>query len=60
MTLMPATFFLPKLDTVSEPFRPGMDHQSRLEDYDYVEEEWFATGEGDSRPYTTTVLVRRP
>src|SRR5262245_33392970 len=31
-----------------------------LEDFDYVEEEWFASGEEQGRPFTTWMLVRRP
>jgi hypothetical protein len=31
-----------------------------LEEAGYVEEEWFVAGEADGRPYTTTVVVRRP
>lgn len=31
-----------------------------LEDNDYVQEEWIATGEEDGHPYATTLCVRRP
>jgi hypothetical protein len=37
-----------------------MGHQGNTQDFGYIEEEWFASGEEDGRPYTTTVLVRLP
>jgi hypothetical protein len=60
MTVTPATLYLPDGGADSEHFRPGMGFEGRVDDFDYVEEEWFATGEDDGRPYTTAVLVRRP
>jgi hypothetical protein len=44
----------------SAPFVPPGSYRGSLEDADYVEEEWFATGEEGGRPYATAVLVRRP
>jgi hypothetical protein len=44
----------------AEPFVPPGAYRGRLEDFGYVEEEWFATGEEGGRPYATRVLVRRP
>jgi hypothetical protein len=41
-------------------FVPYAAEVPALEDHDYVQEEWFATGEEDGHPYATTVLVRRP
>lgn len=46
----------------SEPlFTPAGEYRSRAVDHDYVEEEWFASGEDAAgRRYTTQVFVRRP
>ncbi|MEU4226976.1 alpha/beta hydrolase domain-containing protein [Nonomuraea sp. NPDC026600] len=44
----------------SATFIPHASHLPALDDYDYVQEEWIATGEEDGHPYATTVLVRRP
>ena len=42
-------------------FTPAGEYRARAADHDYVEEEWFATGEDAAgRPYTTQVFVRRP
>ena len=42
-------------------FTPAGEYRARAADHDYVEEEWFATGQDDAgRPYTTQVFVRRP
>lgn len=60
VTVTPATLYRPEFVEGSQPFIPGMGHQGRLSDFDYIEEEWFATGEEDGRPYVTTVLVRIP
>lgn len=58
-TVTPAAFHRPRHG--SEPFQPLTAYQARLGDFDYVEEEWFATGRDDNgEAYTTTVLVRRP
>jgi hypothetical protein len=42
------------------PYVPPGDHRGHLADFDYVEEEWFASGVADGRPYATTLFVRRP
>lgn len=41
-------------------FVPYASDVPRFEDFDYVQEEWIATGEADGDAYATTVLVRRP
>ncbi|WP_329213903.1 alpha/beta hydrolase domain-containing protein [Streptomyces sp. NBC_01485] len=47
-------------DDGSATFAPYGTHVPSLDTYDYVEEEWIATGEEDGHSYATTVLVRRP
>lgn len=59
MTATAATLSRPPSDG-SAPFVPPGTYRGSLEDADYVEEEWFATGEEEGRPYATAVLVRRP
>ena len=44
----------------SPPFAPYASDQPPFSDYDYIQEEWIATGDERGRPYATTVLVRRP
>jgi Alpha/beta hydrolase domain len=44
----------------SPRFVPTGSYQGTLEDFDYVEEEWFATGTVDRHPYRTQLTVRRP
>jgi hypothetical protein len=39
---------------------PTGAYRGRLDEFDYVEEEWFASGEVDGHPYTTSVFVRLP
>jgi hypothetical protein len=59
MTVTPATLTRPS-PAVPTPHVPPGEYRGRLADFDYVEEEWFATGDSDDGPYVTTVLVRRP
>ncbi|MFJ2113147.1 alpha/beta hydrolase domain-containing protein [Streptomyces sp. NPDC087850] len=47
-------------DDGSATFTPYGTHVPSLDTYDYVEEEWIATGEENGHTYATTVLVRRP
>lgn len=50
-----------QLSDGSPTFIPAGEYRTRAADLDYVEEEWFATGEDDAgRPYTTQVFIRRP
>lgn len=47
--------------SAGEGFVPLGEYQTRASDFDYVEEEWFASGTDDKgRPYNTHVFVRRP
>ncbi len=41
-------------------FTPHGTDVPPLDDYDYVQEAWTATGEEDGHPYATTPCVRRP
>ena len=59
MIVTPAT--LRSLPEDGSPvFSPYATETPSLDDYDYVQEEWIATGDEDGRPYATTILVRRP
>ena len=60
MTVTPAALTNPPSGAGSEPFVPTGAYRGLLDDFDYVEEEWFASGEVDGHPYTTSVFVRRP
>jgi hypothetical protein len=55
--------YAPKFADDSQPWLPMTDATARARavDFDYIEEEWFATGEDETgHPYVTTVFVRRP
>src|SRR5262245_64257731 len=60
MAVQPAQLDRPDAPAGSEPFVPSGSFEGDPKEYDFVEEEWFATGEVDGHPYTTTVYVRRP
>jgi hypothetical protein len=65
MTVQPATLTRSPAGDASEWYSPPgeyrrHEHRGRIEDSDYVEEEWFATGEADGEPYATQLIVRRP
>ncbi len=60
MTVTPATLSRPEARDGSAPFVPSGWFRGELADFDYVEEEWFASGDVDGHPYVTTVYVRRP
>jgi hypothetical protein len=60
MTVAPAALDRAQAPAGSEPFVPTGGFRSDPQEFDYVEEEWFATGEADGHPYTTSVFVRRP
>jgi hypothetical protein len=60
MTVNPATITRPPADDASARFVPTGNFRGSLDDFDYVEEEWFASGEVDGHPYTTALTVRRP
>jgi hypothetical protein len=42
------------------PYLPPGEFQGSFEEFDYVEEEYFASGTADGRPYSTTLVIRRP
>jgi hypothetical protein len=60
VTVAPAALTNPPSGAGSEPFVPTGAYRGRLDEFDYVEEEWLASGEADGHPYTTSVFVRRP
>ncbi len=60
MSVRPASLVLPQHPEGSTPWLPPGPYQGSLEEYGDIEEEWFASGDVDGRPFTTTVLVRRP
>ena len=60
MTVDPATITCPPAVDASARFVPTGQFRGSLEEFDYVEEEWFASGEVDGHPYTTALTVRRP
>jgi hypothetical protein len=60
MTVTPAVLSTPEAAEDSQPFVPTGGFRGDPLEYDYVEEEWFAKGEADGHPYTTSVFVRRP
>jgi len=59
MAVQPATLSSPP-EGAGSPFVPTGAFQGSLEEFDYIEEEWFADGEVDGHPYRTSVFVRRP
>jgi hypothetical protein len=58
VTVTPASFTNPPSE--GEPFVPTGAFRGDPGEFGYVEEEWFASGEVDGHPYTTSVFVRRP
>jgi hypothetical protein len=62
MTVRPA--HLRRSDVEGAPFVPYASETPSLDEYDYIQEEWIATGrldgDGDGEPYETVVIVRRP
>jgi len=60
MTVNPATLVAAPVGNAAERFVPTGTFQGTLEEFDYVEEEWFARGEADGHPYATSLTVRRP
>ena len=60
MSVTPATLVRPEARDGSAPFVPSGWFRGDPADFDYVEEEWFASGEVEGHPYVTTVYVRRP
>jgi hypothetical protein len=60
MTVDHATLSHPPEAEASARFVPTGQYRGSLDEFDYLEEEWFASGEADGRPYATTLTVRRP
>jgi Alpha/beta hydrolase domain len=60
MTVDTAILRRPPAVDASARFVPTGQFRGNLEEFDYVEEEWFATGEVDGHPYATALTVRRP
>ncbi|MGO8860630.1 MAG: alpha/beta hydrolase domain-containing protein [Acidimicrobiales bacterium] len=60
MTVHPAQLSCPPLAEGAAWFVPTGQYRGSLEEFDYVEEEWFATGEVEGHIYRTTMTVRRP
>ena len=59
MPITPAT--LEKSGADEPPFIPLAEYLVRAADYDYVVEEWFASGQDEhGRPYKTQITIRRP
>src|SRR5262245_61325032 len=59
MAVQPAALSRPP-DAEGTPYVPPGDFLGSPADFDYIEEEWFATGDVDGRAYLTNLFVRRP
>jgi hypothetical protein len=60
MKVDPASITRPPAVDASARFVPTGQFRGSLQEFDYVEEEWFASGEVDGHPYATALTVRRP
>ena len=60
MTVDPATLTLPPVVDPPVRFVPTGEFRGTLDQFDYTEEEWFATGQVDGHSYSTALTVRRP
>ncbi len=60
MTVVPATLSRPPDVEPPARFVPTGAFRGTLDQFDYVEEEWFASGQIDGHPYATSLTVRRP
>ncbi len=60
MTVVPATLSHPPEVDASLRFVPTGSFRGSLQEFDYLEEEWFAAGEVDGHPYVTALTIRRP
>lgn len=59
MLITPATLEQP--GPGEPPFIPLAEYLARAADYDYIVEEWFASGQDEhGRPYKTQITIRRP
>jgi hypothetical protein len=60
MTVDPATLTRAPSAADATRFVPTGSYRGSLDEFDYVEEEWFASGAVSGHPYTTQLTVRRP
>jgi Alpha/beta hydrolase domain len=60
MPVQPATISRASSPEDAPRFVPSGSYRGSLEDFGYVEEEWFVSGEVDGRPYRSQLTVRRP
>jgi len=60
MTVTPSTLRPLPIVEGTTYFTPYASFRFPIEDFDYVEEEWIASGVENGHTYETTVLVRRP
>ena len=60
MTVTPSTLRPLPIVEGTRYFTPYASFRFPIEDFDYVEEEWIASGVENGNTYETTVLVRRP
>ncbi len=60
MTVMPSTLRPAPTADGEARFAPYASFRFPIGDFDYVEEEWIASGVEDADTYETTVLVRLP
>ncbi len=60
MTVDPASLLGTPSAAESERFVPTGRFRGTLDEFGYVEEEWFASGKAEGHPYTTLLTVRRP
>lgn len=58
--LTPAKFIKIPFESTTTRFAPASQYPGTLEEYGYIEEEWFATGEENGRTFTTLVIIRKP
>ena len=60
MPVEPATLSRPPAVAPPARFVPTGQFRGSLDEWGYLEEEWFATGEVEGHPYATALTVRRP
>lgn len=60
MTVDPAALAGAPAGDAAQRFVPTGHAPATVEEFDYVEEEWFASGKAEGHPYTTSLTVRRP
>ncbi len=60
MTVDPAALAGAPVGGATQRFVPTGHARATIDEFDYVEEEWFASGKAEGHPYTTSLTVRRP